>query len=486
MNTVLRAVSAAISTFRAALARPEEARSDPAGGLSQSHEPVDQLTGLPGLQTFESTLARSARAADLKDTQLALLVMNLDGFRTINQTFGHLGGDRVLREVAARIRVLVMPDMAVRLAGDEFLLLLLDDPDGRKASALAVRLIAEVARPFSFEGREASLACSVGIAMYPQHGAMPTLAAHACAAMRAAKVLGGASYAFFEQRMLESVRDEIALLRDLRVALERRQLELYYQPKIHAPTGEITGVEALLRWNHPARGVVGPAIFIPLAERCGLINALGRWVIGEACRQARAWRDQGLRMRVAINLSMHQLRQSDLVAQISDALKYHQINPDLLTCEVTESAAMDDISATIAILAKIAGLGVHISIDDFGTGHSSLSYLRKLPAKELKIDRSFVLDLELSADARKVAVAVINLAKALSLKVVAEGVETEGQERLLREFGCDQLQGYLFAKPMTAKALYLWAAGDEGPRQMKFRDSLFKDSSDTKPVPFNC
>ena len=214
-----------------------------------------------------------------------------------------------------------------------------------------------------------------------------------------------------------------------------------------------------------------------MAERYGLIIPLGRWVIDEACRQARVWRDQGMRMRVAINLSVHQLRQVNLAEQIAAVLQKHQINPDLLTCEVTESSAMEDVEMTVRVLNQLDKVGVHLSIDDFGTGHSSLSYLRKLPADELKIDRSFVLDLETSEDARKVALAVVNLAKALNLKVVAEGVETEGQNRILREFGCDQLQGYLFAKPMSAKALALWAMEDVGPRAMNFRASLFKETS---------
>ena len=265
--------------------------------------------------------------------------------------------------------------------------------------------------------------------------------------MRTAKSAGGASHAFFEARMINGSRDQAELLRDLRQALARGQLELYYQPKIHAPTG---------------------------AERYGLIGGLGQWVIEESCRQVRAWRDAGLRMRVAINLSVQQLRQPDLAERIAAALALHQINPELITCEITESSAMDDTEVTMRVLGELAKVGVHISIDDFGTGHSSLAYLRKLPAQELKIDRSFVMDLETSEDARKVASAVVNLAKALDLKVVAEGVETEGQNRILREFGCDQLQGFLFAKPMSAKALALWAMDDVGPRTMSFRDSLFK------------
>ena len=280
--------------------------------------------------------------------------------------------------------------------------------------------------------------------------------------------------------MVSGAREQTDLLRDLRLALAKGQLELYYQPKIHAPSGEITGAEALMRWHHPQRGMVSPTVFIPIAERYGLIHSLGNWVIEEACRQARIWRDEGLRMRVAINLSVHQLRQPDLAERIAGALTRNQIKPNLLTCEITESVAMEDAQNTMKIFESLAAVGVHISIDDFGTGYSSLAYLRKLPAEELKIDRSFVLDLESSADARAVVDAVVKLAQALGLKVVAEGVETEAQNQILRSLGCDELQGFLFAKPMSAKALAVWAMDDEGPRTMAFRASLFKD---TAPMP---
>jgi EAL domain-containing protein (putative c-di-GMP-specific phosphodiesterase class I) len=315
--------------------------------------------------------------------------------------------------------------------------------------------------------------------MYPEHGALSTLIAHAQAAMIAAKAAGGGGHSFYEQRMLEGPRDDLDLLRDLRRALDLGQLELFYQPKIHAPTGEITGAEALLRWHHPQRGMVSPSVFIPIAERHGLIGVLGQWVIDEACRQARVWRDEGLRMRVAINLSVHQLRQPDLAERIAAALQRHQVNPQLLTCEITESVAMEDAEGTMRIFEKLAAVGVHISIDDFGTGYSSLAYLRKLPAGELKIDRGFVLDLETSADARAVVDAVVKLAQALGLKVVAEGVETEAQAHVLRSLGCDELQGYLYAKPMSAKALALWAMNDVGPRSIEFRASLFQETQPT-------
>jgi EAL domain-containing protein (putative c-di-GMP-specific phosphodiesterase class I) len=218
---------------------------------------------------------------------------------------------------------------------------------------------------------------------------------------------------------------------------------------------------------------VPPDVFIPLAERFGLIGALGNWVIEEACRQARLWREHGLRMRLAINLSAHQLRQPDIVQRMEEALERHRIHPSLLTCEITESVAMEDTKATQATFLRLGTAGIHLSIDDFGTGYSSLSYLRRLPAEELKIDRTFVMDIENSADARAVVDAVIRLAHALSLRVVAEGVENQRQHEILSAMGCDEMQGYLFAKPMSARALLLWAIDD---RPHAFRDSLFGDT----------
>ncbi len=453
-------------------ARPASSASAPARSRFG-----DPLTGLPTRELFEGTLAQAVRHADTAAQPFALLAINFDGLKFVNQTFGHQAGDAVLRDAAKRLRALGQPHMAARLAGDDFLLLLTGGPSVEDVSALAARVIAGLGRPYVAGTREATLTVSVGIALYPQHGAMSALISHAQAAMLTAKSGGGASHAFFEQRMIQDKRDERDLLRDLRVALERSQMELVFQPKIHAASGEIAGVEALLRWHHPTRGLVSPSVFIPLAERFGLINALGRWVIDEAFRHARIWRDGGLRMRVSINLSVHQLRQPDLRAQIESALVRHQINPDLITCEITETSAMDDPDGMFHVLHELRATGVHIAIDDFGTGHSSLALLRRLPAQELKIDRSFVMDLEVSEDARKVAQAIVNLAKALDLKVVAEGVETEAQNRILREFGCDQLQGYLFAKPMSAKTLAVWALEDIGPRKIGWRASLFKETS---------
>ena len=437
---------------------------------------TDTLTQLPNRMHFDRSFDEAAERADGRGEGLALLFLGLDGFKTVNDSFGRRVGDLLLQDMARRVHETAEGALTARAGGDEFVLLLGPAAGKVDAAAAAQRLLDRLAAPCEIEGRQIPMSCSIGIVLYPQDGNTAGAMARAEAAARYANRAGGATFAFFEPRMLGDAREQVELLRDLRQAAARNQFELYYQPKIHAPSGEITGAEALLRWHHPQRGMVSPAVFIPIAERHGLIGTLGQWVIEEACRQARAWRDQGLRMRVAINLSVHQLRQPDLADRIAKALQMHQVNPQLLTCEITESVAMEDAEGTMKIFEKLAAVGVNISIDDFGTGYSSLAYLRKLPAGELKIDRSFVLDLETSADARAVVDAVVKLAQALGLKVVAEGVETEAQNQVLRSLGCDELQGYLFAKPMSAKALALWAMNDVGPRAMEFRDSLFAET----------
>ena len=435
----------------------------------------DGLTRLPNRLMFEGTLAQAVQQADASGERMAMLFIDLDGFKPVNESLGHHMGDLMLREIAARLKRFARPDDRVaHLGGDEFLMLVRGNPSSEDAAIFAERLQALIGEPCNMNGREAAVSSSVGIAMYPENGVMAELIAHAEAAMRAAKSGGGASHCFFEARMVSGAREQFDLLRDLRRALAEGQLHLVYQPKVHAPSGEITGAEALMRWQHPQRGLVGPAVFIPIAERFGLIGAIGNWLIDEACRQAGQWRDEGLRMRVAINLSAYQLRHADLADRIDAALKRHRINPQLLTCEITESVAMEDASNAIRMVEKLGAMGVNISIDDFGTGYSSLAYLRKLRAGELKIDRSFVMDLETSADARAVVDAVVKLAQALGLKVVAEGVETEAQHEILRSFGCHELQGFLFARPMSALALSAWAMDDEGTRGLEFRDSLYK------------
>ena len=438
----------------------------------------DGLTRLPNRLMFDGTLAQAVQHAEQTNERMALLFIDLDGFKPVNESLGHHVGDLMLREIATRLKRFSRPgDRIAHLGGDEFLVLICNNPSNDDARILAERLQASIGEPCNMNGREAAVSSSVGIAMYPEHGVLSDLIAHAEAAMRAAKSNGGASSCFFETRMVSGAREQFDLLRDLRRALAEGQLQLLYQPKVHAPSGEITGAEALMRWHHPQRGLVGPSVFIPIAERFGLIGAIGNWLIDEACWQAGVWRDDGLRMRVAINLSAYQLRHADLADRIDAALRRNRINPQLLTCEITESVAMEDASNAIRMVEKLGAMGVNISIDDFGTGYPSLAYLRKLHAGELKIDRSFVLDLETSADARAVVDAVVKLAQALGLKVVAEGVETEAQHQILRSFGCHELQGYLFARPMSAVALSAWAMEDDSTRGIDFSDSLYRPTA---------
>jgi len=436
---------------------------------------IDSLTQLPTRVHFEERLAAAVAASKSSDRRLALLFIDLDGFKPVNDSYGHSSGDRVLEQVGQRLRSLSRAsDVMARVGGDEFLLLVTDNPTQETVVQIATRLIEGLSRAYAIDGRDIAISCSVGIVFYPDSGDARKLIARADAAMYAAKHAGGSTYRSYSPEMDADAQAQFDLLRDLRQALDRKEMELHYQPKIDARTGKVTAAEALLRWKHPQRGLVPPGVFIPVAERFRLIGTIGDWVIEEACRQAREWREKGLRMRVAINLSAQQMRQDDLVQSIESALQRHQIHPSLLTCEITESVAMEDTKATQQTFRRLGEAGVHLSIDDFGTGYSSLGYLRKLPAEELKIDRSFVMDLETSADARAVVDAVVKLAHALGLRVVAEGVENERQQRILVDMGCDELQGYLFARPMTARALLLWAL-DDGVRAEapSFATSLF-------------
>ena len=438
---------------------------------------TDPLTGLANRAMFETWLARAAARAERATEHLAVLLVNIDGLKTVNESLGQAAGDAVLCEMGRRLRGLAAGrDAVARAGGDEFLVLLGANPAPADARDLAHRLLALLGEGFTLEGRELAMSCSVGVALFPEHGTQNRLITHAAAAMHAAKRHGGGAALLFDHEMVAGARDQADLLRDLRRAVADRDLMLHYQPKVHAPSGQITGVEALMRWRHPQRGMVRPDVFVPLAERFGLIQSLGDWAIEEVCRQIRAWADGGLRMRVALNLSVHQLRQDALVERLLASMARHDVLPRQLTCEITESVAMEDARKTQRVIEQLTAAGVHLSIDDFGTGYSSLSYLRQLAAKELKIDRSFVMDLETSADARAIVDAVIKLAQALGMKVVAEGVETEGQQAILRSLGCNELQGYLFAAPMPAEALTVWAIRREGPRDLDFRASLFDNS----------
>ena len=426
---------------------------------------IDPLTGLPNRMLFEDRLLHAMQRYDRDDDsrarreprKVAVLFVDLDGFKPINDMLGHAVGDEVLKEAARRLRTTTRDsDTVARIGGDEFVLLAEDVSDVADCASLANRVIQVLAQPLEVQGHQVTLSGSVGVALYPEHGDRLKLVQNADAAMYTAKRAGGNTYALFESRMNEGLQDQLSLQQDLRHALERGELQLHYQPKIDARLGRLQGVEALLRWQHPTRGMVGPNVFIPIAERFGLINGLGNWVIEESCRQMRVWADEGLSMNVAINLSVHQLRTEELVPRIESALARYQVMPSQLLCEITESVAMEDIESTQRAFEELSRIGVYLSIDDFGTGYSSLSYLRQLPARQLKIDRSFVADIEVRPDARAIVSAVIQLAHQLGLRVVAEGVETEGQRDILLVLQCDELQGYLLARPMAVEALDDW------------------------------
>jgi diguanylate cyclase len=440
----------------------------------------DPLTGLLTRQELEPEIDAAVHACDTGKRNLTVLYVGLDNFGPVNESYGHPVGDGLLVKTAKRLGAL--PNFAptvARVTGDEFALLIEADRD--RACVAAAEVLAAISRPFRIDGLALEIDASVGIAVYPDHGSRPRLLGHAAQAMRAVKRGGGAAHAYYDPALAADLREGAALLHDLRHAVERGELKLYYQPKIDARSLEVTAAEALLRWQHPSRGIISPLVFVPLAERHGLIAAIGRWVIEEACHQAAAWRERGLRMRVAVNISGHQLRQDDFVPFIKDTLGRHRIPPSRLTCEITESVAMEDTETTRRAFERLRQTGLHVSIDDFGTGQSSLASLRLLPAAELKIDRAFVADLAQSDRAQAIVQAIVQMAHSLRMRVVAEGVETESQRDALVALGCDELQGYLFAKPMTAAAIALWA-DDEQPDHARpaFRASLF---GPTLPVP---
>ncbi len=446
----------------------------------------DALTGLATRSEFEAMIEQAAWQAEQPGgLPVAVLCVGIDELRTINDGWGLQTGDALLVQVSKRLARLpgAAPVAVSRVSGDEFALLLAADE--ATAIAVAAQACAAIAMPVEVQGDSLALTGSAGLACYPAHGAWSRLLPHAAAAMRHVRQAGGNGHAVYTPAMAVDLREQALMLQDLRQAVARGELKLVYQPKIDAASLQITAAEALLRWEHPVRGLVPPSDFIPLAERHGLMGAIGNWVVGEACRQAALWRESGLRMRIAINVSGLQLRHDRFVSQLEEHLRCHQIPASRFTCEITESVAMEDTAQTRIAFQRLRRAGFHVSIDDFGTGHSSLAVLQRLPAAELKVDRGFIVDLEVSESARSIVEAVLSVARTLGMRVVAEGVETEAQRDILVRMGCDELQGYLFAKPMSATALALWAeAGASGGATAvaAFRPSLFDA---TRPVPID-
>ncbi len=411
----------------------------------------DPLTGLPNRRLFYDRLENALRQAHRSRRKLAVLLLDLDRFKAVNDTLGHDQGDLLLKEVGARLSLCLREgDTLARLGGDEFVLLLPEVLSAEDASIVAGKLLAQFDQPVRLGEREIFASTSIGIALYPADGEDgESLLKHADVAMYAAKDGGRAAYRFFIASHNERSLERLELENDLRRAVEGEQLLLYYQPQIGASSGRIAGVEALVRWRHPTRGLVMPDSFIALAENAGLIDAIGHWCLVAACRQLRAWQEQGVPVpRVAVNVSARQLRRWDFAQEVLQVVTQSGIDPAGLELELTESSLADDPEQILAIFSTLRQAGVRVSIDDFGTGYSSLSYLSRYPVDEVKIDRSFVSRLLDDREARSVVRAVILLAHGLGMRTVAEGVETEAQWQVLSDLDCDELQGYLFSKPV--------------------------------------
>jgi diguanylate cyclase (GGDEF)-like protein/PAS domain S-box-containing protein len=416
----------------------------------------DSLTGLPNRNMFLGELDRAIARGRRHEAPFAVYFIDLDRFKNINDTLGHSAGDDLLKAMAARLRRAVREnDLVARLGGDEFVVLLEGDAGAADLTTIAQMLLTAIAEPMTIHEHRFLVTGSIGIALFPTDGQdAATLLKHADAAMYLAKERGKNNVQFYTSELAEMAARHFELESALQLALSRKELLLHFQPKIDIASGRMVSVEALLRWNHPTRGLVPPLDFIPLAEERGLIVPIGRWVIQAACRQIRDWRAQGITPPpVAVNLSARQFASETLVADIREAMAENGAAPADLEVELTESVLMADPDRANEVLQELHVMGVRISIDDFGTGYSSLSYLKRFPAQTVKIDRSFIHGLPTDADDLAITEAVIAMAHSLGLNVVAEGVETAEQLASLRALGCDEAQGFLLGRPVAAAEL---------------------------------
>jgi diguanylate cyclase len=413
----------------------------------------DTLTKLPNRLLLEDRVQQAVQECQRGGGHCAVLFVDLDRFKTLNDSLGHFAGDNVLRKVADRLRGAVrVEDTVSRLGGDEFVILLKHLARPADAVEVARKIIEVLSNPMHLDEHELRIGSSIGISVYPEHGDSATrLIANADAAMYYVKKSGRSNFAFFTPEMSTFFPKRLALESELRAALEKGQLVLHYQPKVDMRSGNIVGMEALVRWQHPQRGMIAPSEFIPFAEETGLIVPLGRWVLQEACRQNRAWQELGIADPVvAVNISGVQFQQRDLVETVADALETSGLAARHLELEITESVVMQNAPEAIVMLEQLHRMGVGLSIDDFGTGYSSLNYLKRFPIDTLKIDQSFIRDISSDNDDAAIVRAIIALAHGMRLRVVAEGVETVGQLEFLRALGNDQYQGYLYSKPLPA------------------------------------
>ena len=414
----------------------------------------DPLTGLANRALLVEQLERAIETARRAEHSIALLYLDLDHFKDVNDTLGHAAGDGLLRTVSQRLEGCLRGDaMVARMGGDEFALFV-SDLDAAGASSLAQRIIAALADPIATAGHRVFVGVSIGVTICPDDGdQVGTLLSNGDIAMYRAKQEGRNCFQLFDRTLNDTVRRRATLEQALHEAVPLEQVALAYQPQVELATGRIVGVEALLRWTHPNHGAVLPEEFVPIAERSGLINNLGGWVLHESCRQLVAWGQAGLPpVRVAVNLATAQFRGSDVPRLVAEVLDATGLPPAQLELEITETGVMQDMRDAAEVLRGLAALGVTLAIDDFGTGYSSLSYLRKLPVDRIKIDRSFVSDVVDNEDAAAVARAMVGLAHTLRFSVVAEGVETAAQEQFIRDTGCAYGQGFLYGRPMPPDA----------------------------------
>lgn len=415
----------------------------------------DFLTDLPNRSLLRDRLDVALAQARRHGQLVGALFIDLDRLKVVNDTLGHAAGDEMLREAATRLaRCMREGDTVARLGGDEFMVVLPNLADARGAAAAARKILDSLARPTELKGQEVFISASIGVSIFPTDAAdAEALIRNADAAMYSAKRHGGDNYQFYTSDLNVQVQERLAIEQGLRVAEQRDELRLLYQPKIDLASGKIVGVEALLRWQHSSLGSISPERFVPIAEETGLILPIGEWVLRSACRQIRAWRDVGIELPVAVNLSACQFRQRNLAATIQRILSETGVPPQCLEIEITESDVMENAESAIATLDELKARGISISVDDFGTGYSSLSYLKRFPLDVLKIDRSFVRDIVVDSDDAAIVEAIIALARSLDIKVVAEGVETPDQMAFLNRSGCNFAQGYLFSPPVEPERI---------------------------------
>jgi diguanylate cyclase (GGDEF)-like protein len=412
----------------------------------------DALTRLPNRTLLQDRLAKALASARRRKDKVALLFLDLDRFKIINDSLGHSVGDLFLQNVAERLKTWAREqDTVARAGGDEFVIVLTAVKDASDAAVAARRLMDTITAKFVVQGHSIGISCSVGISIFPEHGTDgEALIKNADAAMYCAKESGHNNFRFYTKDMNAQAVERLTLENSLRLALDKKELFLMYQPQMEIATGRIIGLEALLRWQHPELGLVPPDKFIRIAENSGLIMPIGEWVLRTACSQARKWQDEGLTaVSVAVNVSAVQFRQAGFCELIRRVLHETGLAPQYLELELTESLLLSNADVVFSVLQQLTTMGLRLAIDDFGTGYSSLSYLKQFPVSKLKIDRSFIRDLAVNPDDAAITTAIISMAKSLNLKVIAEGVENEAQMAFLRAHQCDEIQGYYFSKPLA-------------------------------------